>query len=313
MTLALPILRDRAAMLASARAFFAKRNILEVDSCALTPFAPIDANIDVIPAQITSTQQGFLHTSPEYGMKRLLAAGSGDIFYLGHVFRQGEIGRLHNPEFTMAEWYRVGFSLDPMIEETAAFISLFLGARPIRKLSYRKAFALYADVDLATASDADLLQAAERLSPFLSTEASGWPRMTLLHYLLTHVVEPKLGRGELTALTQYPPEEAALACVTVVDGLQVAERFEMYAEGVELSNGYHELANGEELRCRFHQENQERAAAGKDPYPLDEPFLAALTPQFPDCCGVSVGIDRLLLLRHKATALRDVLPFAWDY
>lgn len=294
-------------MLAAARHFFMERNVLEVDCCALTPFAPIDANIDVIPAHIAPTTEAFLHTSPEYAMKRLLAAGSGDIFYLGHVFRQGELGRLHNPEFTMAEWYRIGLSFDQMIEETASFISLFLGPRPLRKLSYRNAFLLYAKVDPIHASNADLFEAAKTLAP----EAIDWPRNTLLHYLLTHAIEPELGRGELTALTEYPPEEAALARLISVDGIEVAERFELYANGVELSNGYHELANSEELRRRFEEENRERTAAGKRPYLLDEPFLKALIPQFPDCCGVSVGIDRLLLLRHQSSSLREVLPFAW--
>jgi lysyl-tRNA synthetase class 2 len=303
----LALLKDRAEMLALSRTFFAKRNVLEVDCCSLSPCAAIDANIDVIDAQVSLTQKGYLHTSPEYAMKRLLAAGSGDIFYLGHVFRQGEIGRLHAPEFTMAEWYRLGVSFQQMIEETCQFIQLFLGALPTRVLSYRDAFEQYLSINYTDAPETDLLKLAKQLN----FTPNSWSRSTLLHFLLTHVVEPKLGRDELTILTHYPPNEAALARVVQKNNEPVAERFEIYFRGVELCNGYHELPDGHELRRRFTAENLERAQAGKPSYPLDEPFLAALGPNFPDCCGVSVGIDRLLLLRHKKASLKEVLPFAW--
>ncbi|MDE3045365.1 MAG: EF-P lysine aminoacylase GenX [Verrucomicrobiota bacterium] len=302
----LSILKDRAAMLAKARQFFAQRNILEVDCSALSPHAAIDSNIDVIPAQVTPRETGFLHTSPEYAMKRLLSAGSGDIYYLGHVFRQGEIGRLHNPEFTMAEWYRIGLSFDQMIQETCDFISLFLGPLPIRHLSYRQAFEQYVGVDYAKDP---LLDAASRYSA--SPDAAHWPRSALVHFLLTHAIEPHLGQNEITILRDYPPHEAALACVIEKNNELVAERFEAYHQGVELSNGYHELADESELRRRFTEENQIRMNEGKPAYHLDEAFLSALGPQFPDCCGVSVGVDRLLLLHHKAQALSQVLPFAW--
>jgi len=292
-------------MLGAARQFFAERNVLEVDCCALSPFAAIDVNIDVISADVSPNMRGYLHTSPEYAMKRLLAAGSGDIYFLGHVFRQGEIGRLHNPEFTMAEWYRVGMSFETMIEETAEFIQLFLGKLPVKQLSYRKAFELFAGVNYT--SD-DLFAAARRhqLQP-----DPAWSRSTLQHFLLTHVIEPKLGNQELTVLTDYPPNEAALARIVEKDNEPVAERFEIYFRGVELCNGYHELPDGHELRRRFTADNLERVQAGKPAYALDEAFLGALGPHFPDCCGVSVGIDRLLLLRHKRSSLNEVLPFSW--
>jgi lysyl-tRNA synthetase class 2 len=296
-------------MLAKARDFFAQRGIIEVDPCSLSPFPAIDSNIDVISADVSSQQLGYLHTSPEYAMKRLLAAGCGDIYFLGHVFRQGEIGRLHNPEFTMAEWYRLGFSLDEMIHETCDFLSLFLGPLPLRKIGYREAFESYAGIDYSRAPLEKLLEKAEPFS--LSSEASSWTRDALVHFLLTHAIEPHFGDGELTVLIDYPPHEAALAQLIERDGEFVAERFEVYCEGVELSNGYHELPDAHELRRRFTEENKLRAAAQKPVYPLDEAFLAALKPSFPDCCGVSVGFDRVLLLARKANALSDVLPFTW--
>lgn len=300
------LLRDRAVLLAKARQFFAERNILEVDCLALSPYPAIDSNIDVIPAYVTPSEIGYLHTSPEYAMKRLLTAGSGDIYYLGHVFRQGEIGRLHNPEFTMAEWYRIGFSFQQMIQETCAFISLFLGPLPIRFLPYRKAFETYVGVDYTRASLADLLAAAQKFP--LSPDATHWSKTALIHFLLTHAIEPKLGHNEFTVLLDYPPDEAALACIVEKNGERVAERFEVYCQGVELSNGYHELADGAELRRRFQEENDLRLRASKPAYPLDEAFLSALGPQFPNCCGVSVGVDRLMLLRHKAKTLLQILP-----
>jgi lysyl-tRNA synthetase class 2 len=303
------ILKDRAQSLALARDFFVKRGLVEVDVCALSPFAAIAANIDVIPAEIAPNLLSYLHTSPEYAMKRLLSEGSGDIYFLGHVFRQGEIGRLHNPEFTMAEWYRLGITFDEMIQETCDFISLFLGPLPVRKIGYREAFETYADIDYSKASVDELLRKAQQFG--ISSEAPLWTRDALVHFLLTHAIEPHFGQRELTILCDYPPQEAALARLIERNGEMVAERFEAYFEGVELSNGYHELPDGQEQRRRFIEENAIRAAAGKPAYALDEAFLTALGPRFPDCCGVSVGFDRVLLLKHKAKSLSEVLPFAW--
>ncbi|OGN64540.1 MAG: EF-P lysine aminoacylase GenX [Chlamydiae bacterium RIFCSPHIGHO2_12_FULL_49_9] len=300
MSPALINIRQRAHLLKEARAFFSSRNVLEVDPCALSPYAPIDSNIDVISAQVSDTEKGFLHTSPEYAMKRLLALGSGDIYFLGHVFRKNERGRLHNPEFTMAEWYRLHFTLLQMIEETAAFLSLFLGSLPVRILSYRAAF-----------SQVGINYTEDPLLKLQELTGRDWPRETCLHFLLTHLIEPELGQNELTVLTDYPPHEAALASVTEKNGELVANRFEIYYQGVELSNGYHELCNASELRRRFHKENNIRKSANKETYALDERFLSAMQKGMPDCCGVSVGVDRALMLRQKCKSIGEVLPFCW--
>ncbi len=300
----------RAAMLANAREFFKERSVLEVDPCALNSHAAIDSNIDVIPAEIAPGKIGYLHTSPEYAMKRLLTQGSGDIYFLGHVFRQGEIGRLHHPEFTMAEWYRLGISFEEMIQETCDFVSLFLGPLPLRKIGYREAFATYANLDYSNASHEELLEKAKDFGP--SKDASNWSRTALIHFLLTHAIEPKFNRHELTILCNYPPHEAALARLTEYNGELVAERFEIYCQGVELANGYHESPNGQELRHRFTEENFARKAANKPTYTLDEAFLSIFGPKFPDCCGVSVGFDRVLMLKEKAETLSSVLPFTWS-
>lgn len=295
------ILRDRAYMLDQSRRFFSKRNILEVDCGALVKRAPIDSNIDVISASVSTTQTAFLHTSPEYAMKRLLSTGIGDIFFLGHVFRQGEIGRLHNPEFTMAEWYRIGLSFSQIIEETSDYLTLFLGNLPTRIIGYREAFEKYANINYAK----------DPLTHLLPAQSSHWSRTEGLHYILSHIIEPHLGKNELTVLTDYPPYEAALACLIEKEGEQVAERFEIYHNGVELANGYHELADPQELKRRFTEENKQRAKRNQEIYTLDEEFLSALENGFPDCCGVSVGFDRAFMLRRKAPSLASILPFSW--
>lgn len=274
------LLKNRATALAKARSFFSDRNILEVDCGALVKRAPIDANIDVI-----ETSDGFLHTSPEYAMKRLLIQGSGDIFFLGHVYRKGEKGRLHNPEFAMAEWYRLKVSLLQMIQETCDFIQLFLGALPIRILSYKNAFK---GIDIPYRKE--------------------WTETENRHYILSHHIEPNLGKNELTVLTDYPPNEAALACVVEKEGEIVAERFEIYHKGVELANGYHESSDAIELRNRFNLENEARKQRKLETYPLDEEFLAAMEKGLPDCCGVSVGFDRLFMLSQNAKNISEILP-----
>ncbi len=275
-------LKNRALMLLRARAFFQERNVTEVDCGAFIKRAPIDANIDVFE----TTCGGFLHTSPEYAMKRLLVQGSGDIFFLGHVYRKGELGRLHNPEFTMAEWYRLGFSLQEMIQETCDFLQLFLGALSVRLLSYKDAFV---GVEAPIRCD--------------------WSEIENRHYILSHFIEPHLGKNELTVLTDYPPDEAALACLIEKKGQLVAERFEIYHQGVELANGYHESTNAVELRNRFNLENAARKQRNLNTYLLDEEFLSAMEKGLPDCCGVSVGFDRILMLSQKATQLNQVITY----
>jgi lysyl-tRNA synthetase class 2 len=291
-------LHDRAHMLAEARAFFAKRSILEVDPGALVKCPPNDSHIDVLSVE---GGKAYLHTSPEYAMKRLLSLGIRDCYFLGHVYRKGEVGRFHNPEFTMVEWYRLGISFEEMIQETCEFLFLFFRQKPIRQLSYREAFSQYVGINYSKISLEDLQKLTQ----------SAWDKDTCMHYLMTHKIEPHLGHNELTVLTDYPVEEAALACVQEKNGEKVARRYEIYYEGVELCNGYHELSDAKEIRSRFMQKNAEREKAGKEPYALDEKFLSALK-SMPDCCGVALGFDRALMLRHKLKSIKEVIPFAWD-
>lgn len=277
----------RASSLSMVRTFFAERSVMEVDTNVLSPYAPIDLHIDVMKVETGHGKIGYLHTSPEYAMKKLLSQGSGDIYQLGHVFRAGEEGLLHSPEFTMLEWYRVGMDFVPFIDETLDLIRLFFG--PLKKeiISYREALLRFAGVDL----DGSLEKAHE-----IEPSSENWDRDTKLDLLFTHLVEPKLGQGALTVITDYPSSQAALAKKAMVEGHEVAKRFEVYFEGVELANGYDELTDAKEQRARLIEENDNRIEVGKESLPIDEEFLAALESGIPECCGVAVGFDRLVIL-----------------
>lgn len=305
---ALNILRKRALFLQKVREFFVKRNVLEVDCCALSPRAGIDSNIDSMETSASEFEMGYLHTSPEYAMKRLLASGLGDIYFLGHVFRKSDIGRFHNPEFTMVEWYRLGISFAALIQETCELLSLFLENLPTRTLSYGQAFQQYTHLHPKLSSVAELQLASSQLG---AHNPNAWDRSTCIDFLLSHGIEPHLGINELTILTDYPPEEAALAQVVEKNGDLVAERFEIYHQGIELANGYHELGDAEELKKRFEEENALRRARNKQAYLLDEHFFAALKQGLPESCGVSVGFDRAFMLHCQAESIEQVLAFPW--
>jgi lysyl-tRNA synthetase class 2 len=293
----------RALLLKNSRDFFEKRGVVEIDTPLLTSAPSIDAHIDLIEAD-----KRFLITSPEYAMKRLLAEGFTDCYQLSHVFRAGEISHKHQPEFTLCEWYRLGFSYEEMMEETIDFVSLFVGNLPRSSISYREAFRTYAGLDPYEATLADLIGALKKagVDPY-----GGDDRDLLLNQLLAILVEPNLGQGEIQALTYFPSSQAALAKLTVQDGHPVAERFEIYYQGLELGNGYHELADAKEQRARFHEGNLLRKEMGKKILLIDEFFLSAL-PKLPDCSGVAVGFDRLVMLHLEAANIRDVIPFSWE-
>lgn len=294
-------------MLRASRRFFEERGILEVDVPILSELASIDAHIDLVPALYGGAKPCTLHSSPEYGMKRLLAEGVGDIYQLSHVFRDGELGTRHNPEFMMAEWYRVGLPFAKMIEETVEFIRLFLGPLPLVQLTYQETFQKILGFDPLGESFETIYQKYP-IELYHGIDEEG--KDGLLTLLLSKYIEPQLGQKSLFVLTHYPASQAALA-QTLPNG--TAERFEVYHEGVELANGYHELADPFEQERRLHEANVARQKLGKAPLPLDTLFLEALKKGIPPCCGVAVGFDRLMMLRHKAPNLAAVIPFAFGY
>lgn len=309
--LKIQLLNDRAFMLREARDFFFDRQIMEVDCPLITKYASIDVHIDLIPIQYLETETRYLHSSPEYGMKRLLSLGCGDIYQLAHVFRNEGHGNKHNPEFMMAEWYRIGFNLSQMIDETIAFIKLFIGNIPIVKLSYRETFLKFTGVDYLTAKFSELqaILKNHHIEPYPGIENEG--KDAYLNLILGTIIEKELGKNEIFVLYHYPSTQAALAKTLVVNDEMVAERFEIYHQGIELCNGYHELLNVDEQRQRFCQTNLERLSLNKDELPIDEYFLQALKNGIPDCSGVAVGFDRLMMLRHNVEHIEQIVPFNW--
>jgi lysyl-tRNA synthetase class 2 len=299
-------------MLKQARTFFYQRELVEVDCPILSPRASIDAHIDLIPALYHGQEVCYLHSSPEYGMKRLLADGVGDCFQLSHVFRDGELSGKHNPEFMMAEWYRLNFSLEEMIGETADFIRLFLGPLPVRILSYRALFLQETGIDYVHATEKELLvYLQDRQIPFYPSILNEG-KDALLNLILGYQIEPTLGQNELFILAFYPASQAALAQKRRQGEEEVAERFEVYHRGIELANGYRELTDAQEQRRRLHESNAHRKMLGKNELPIDENFLNALEQGLPPCAGVAVGFDRLMMLRHPETKIEDVIAWGWE-
>jgi len=309
-------LQARAELLAAVRAFFADAGVMEVETPLLAPAAGTDPAVE--PLRSCFTGPGFaeglplyLQTSPEYHMKRLLAAGSGPIYQIGKAFRDGEAGRRHNPEFTLLEWYRPGFDHHALMDEVAALVLRVLDRDlPVARRSYRSLFEACYGIDPLSCDVAALQAIAlERAVPGaeqLVLERDGW-----LDLLLSHGIEPGLGRDELTFVTDYPASQAVLARLNP-DDPRTAARFELYLEGLELANGFWELADADEQRARFEADRAQRATAGQPDIPLDERLLAALAAGLPDCAGVALGLDRLLMCRLGAGSLDQVMAFTID-
>ena len=306
-------LHRRADALRYTREFFRARGVLEVETPALVNAPVSDVNIDTVRAMLPGRAGPmFLHTSPEYAMKRLLAAGSGDIFQICHVFRGAERGRQHNPEFTMLEWYRLGFPLEDLMHEVAELTRGILGdvKLPVEMLTYREAVHRHAGFDPLESPDAELRDKARELG-LGDREAQAASRDVLLDLIVGARVGPALGADALTFVHRYPASQAALARLDA-DDPRVALRFELYHRGVELANGYHELASAAEQRARFAADQQSREARQLPVNRLDENLLAALDAGLPDCAGVALGFDRVLMLASGAATIDEVLAFPME-
>lgn len=303
-------LRRRAHLLAATRRFFADRGVLEVETPLLGAAAATDLHLASLSTRVSAgaaPRTLWLQTSPELHMKRLLAAGSGAIWQLGKACRDGEAGSRHNPEFTLLEWYRPGWDHHRLIGEVEALLAALLGTGSGERLTYREAFRRHAGVDPFTASLAELQQRCAALG--VDTGALPADRETWLQLLLATVVEPRLGQGGApTFLLDFPAEQAALARVRPGEP-PVAERFEAFVAGVELANGYHELADATEQQRRFDADLAARAAHGLPAVPADERLLAALAHGLPDCAGVALGFDRLVMLAVGASRIDEVIAF----
>ena len=312
----LTALKARAKMYAQIRQFFAERDVLEVETPVLSQAGVTDVHLASVQAlrHVGGKQRThYLQTSPEFAMKRLLASGSGAIYQICKVFRDDEHGRKHNSEFTMLEWYRPELSLKDLMLEVTDLLNVVLAQRfgEVRPTiySYKHAFMDRLDINPLQATLQQLKDAARRVGLNIDL---GDDRLAYIDLLFSHIVEPSLGFDTPVFLTDFPPEMASLAKVkTDEDGEQVAARFELYIEGLELANAYDELIDADVLRSRFETDNAEREKLGLHVMPLDEFLLAAL-PNMTECSGIALGIDRLLMVAQNKMKLEKVITFPAD-
>ena len=310
----LELIRARADLLAKIRNFFRNKGVMEVETPICSRYANTDPSIESFLTHYTgpgapSGLPLYLHTSPEFPMKRLLAAGSGPIYQICKVFRNGESGRLHNPEFSMLEWYRPGLDHQQLMTEVAELVNGLLPEPcPVHLMSYAEVFEQWLNIDPHEASIVELqncaikngIESANRLE---MKDSDSW-----LDLLLTHIIEPELGKASLFFLYDYPVSQASLAKVR--EGTPaVAERFELYMDGVELANGFHELTDPDIQRARFEAELVQRSVMDQATVPIDRALLAALTSGMPDCAGVALGVDRLLMIISSIKQIGQTLSF----
>ncbi len=345
--------RFRAEKLKSVRDFFSHRQVLEVDVPILSRGISLDCHIDPFSTEFfplgipgsNKSETYYLQSSPEPHLKRLLCAGYPDLYALGHSFRNGEKGHHHNPEFTMLEWYRKGFSLEDLMREVADLLQLIAGSREVIHLTYIQAFEKYLGFDpLAQAADffvgkgfrdriLKIISLPENLPlqtgrkvpvghivsvdkkvPIGEKISAGLEfstRTDALNFLLSHFIENQFSDDALTFLSLFPSDQAAQAQV-LPQNPHLAYRFEVYGGGMELGNGYLELKDAGEYRSRFESENSKRSQYGKPTLPLDENLLTAIETGLPDCAGVAMGFDRILLLAHAQKDIQSLLNFPWE-
>lgn len=306
-------LLKRAELLADIRRFFADRGVLEVETPAMSQATVTDVHL--VPFQTRFVGPGaaqgidlWLMTSPEYHMKRLLTAGSGPIYQMSRCFRNEEAGPHHNPEFTLLEWYRPHYDMYRLMNEVDDLLQQILECEAAECLSYQQAFLRHLSVDPLTADKEELVACAEKLNVG-DLAAREEDRDTLLQLLFMLGVEPHIGQENKPAFVyHFPASQAALAEISTEDH-RVAERFEVYFKGVELANGFRELTDSKEQRRRFEADNRRRALIGLPEHPIDERLLAALSEGMPDCSGVALGVDRLIMLALNADSLKEVIAF----
>jgi len=306
-TATLGTLELRARMLRAARDYFAATHTLEVETPTLSVAAVTDVHLASVAAQVSGATR-YLHTSPEYAMKRLLASGCGDIYQIARVYRDGESGRYHNPEFTMLEWYRLGIDHHALMTDVehllAALLPAHRSSERAERISYRDAVQLHAGVDALDDPPSVLIAALNQAGVDVPAGLEQH-RDACLDLIMSTLVGPHLGRERVTFIHDYPASQAALARVHG----RVASRFETYLDGIELANGFHELADAKEQRSRFDADNAERRQRGLPPMPIDDRFLDALEHGMPACSGVALGFDRLVMCAMDAKHIDEVIAF----
>ena len=305
-------LAERAELLQALRQFFSNRGVMEVETPLLSQGTVPDAGIDVfrLPGEGDGPDR-YLQTSPESAMKRLLAAGSGDIFQICKAFRQGEAGRHHNPEFTLLEWYRVGWDHAALMREVAELLTTALNADGWRVWPYRALFVELLGVDPMDEQTA-LTTLADLARARIGAVPDGLDRDAVLDLLMSHCIEPEISDWGVVFITDFPPSQAAMARCVMVGDTEVAARFECYVNGKELANGYWEQTDPEALATQLHAENMRRQQRGLPQRPIDERLLAAHRHGLPACAGVALGVDRLLALKLGVESLTQTISFGWD-
>lgn len=310
-TASLEVLKQRAHLLAKIRGFMAARDILEVETPVLSHAGNTDPNLNSFTCRFNSLSAGlpdllYLHTSPEFAMKRLLAAGSGSIYQICRAFRDEELGRLHQPEFTMLEWYRTGFDHHALMDEMGDLL-LALGFGRTERRSYAAVFERAAGLNPHLATDLQL----QELSMQSGLQGRDHARPLLLDFLFSMLVMPGLGQNGPEFIHDFPVCQAALSRIRA-GAPPVAERFELFIGGMEIANGFHELTDAKEQRARFEADNRMRQTQGRPVVRLDEHLLAALEQGLPDCAGVAVGIDRLLMQILGYDSIDKVVTFTYN-
>ncbi|MCL9776369.1 elongation factor P--(R)-beta-lysine ligase [Vibrio methylphosphonaticus] len=311
-TASIPLLKKRAEIIHNIRQFFLSRDVMEVETPAMSHATVTDVHLQTFDTEFVGPgyadgRRLYFMTSPEFHMKRLLAAGSGCIYQIAKAFRNEESGRYHNPEFTMLEWYRVGFDHHQLMDEMDELLMQVLKGEKAQRMTYQQAFIQALSVCPLTASMSELRAAAGTLG--LSDIAdSEEDRDTLLQLLFSIGVETKIGLNSPAFVYDFPASQAALAKVNAND-TRVADRFEVYFKGIELANGFHELDNPKEQLARFEQDNQKRVTMGLPVQPIDHHLIAALEAGLPQCAGVALGIDRLIMLAIGADHIDQVTAF----
>lgn len=304
-------LLQRAKIMTEIRKFFTERGLIEVETPVLSEFGVTDVHLSTFKTEFIApfaeqSKTLWLSTSPEYHMKRLIAAGSGAIFQICHVFRNEEGGNKHNPEFTMLEWYRPHFDMYRLINEVDNLLQQILDCPPAESLSYQFVFQEYVGLDPLSCERQELIAKAHAHNfPCCDDEE----RDTLLQFLFSEIVEPRIGEDRPVAIYHFPASQAALAQVSPEDH-RVAERFEFYYKGLELANGFNELTDAKEQQNRFERDNRQRERMGLPQQALDSRFLSALQAGMPNCSGVALGIDRLMMIALGEEQISQVQAFS---
>ncbi|MCW8832262.1 MAG: elongation factor P--(R)-beta-lysine ligase [Colwellia sp.] len=308
--------QKRSQIIQQIRQFFAERNVIEVETPALSLGTVTDVHLEALTCRYnfladSSDQTAaplYLQTSPEFHMKRLLASGYGCIFQIAKAFRHEAAGRFHNPEFTMLEWYRLGFDHFDLMNEVAELLEAVLQCKTPTQITYQQLFIEQVGVDPLTANREQLLAvitAENKTSDWLVNDSD---HDTLLQFIFSEIIEPHIGIDSPCFVYHFPSSQASLAKICVEDE-RVAERFECYYQGIELVNGFHELTNADKQFQRFQKDNKQRTALGMKEMPIDNNFISALGHGLPQCSGVALGVDRLIMLALQAEHIAQVISF----